>query len=411
MLEFPKTGTGWKDIREEMDRLIEDDIDWRAGRSPLYIFHANDDVAAVGKAAFEKFFHENALGAKRAFHSLRKMEADVVEMGLDLFSGPAGASGFMTSGGSESIFLAVKTARDHFRACKSVAGAQNMVVPESAHPAFDKAGDVMDIAVRRIPLRADFRADTDDMAAAVDAETMLLVGSAPCFPHGLIDPISELAAISERTGTWLHVDACVGGYLAPFVKLLGHDLPDFDFAIDGVDSISADLHKFGFCPKPASTVFFRDAEAMERSKFDSSGWANGRFVTSTLVGTRPGGSVAGAWAVLRYLGREGYLSLAAEMMNLTKQYVEGIEAIDGVKMLTSPDLTILNFTTEKKDIFSVADGLAARGWLPGLIRKPKGIHMMLSMLHSDAISDYLRDLKHAVETATATDTSGRSASY
>ncbi len=162
----------------------------------------------------------------------------------------------------------------------------------------------MEIEVRRVALGEDRRADPATMRAAIDDRTMLLVGSAPCFPFGVIDPIAAISELAQETGVWLHVDACVGGYLIPFAKDNGEDLPDFDFAIPGVRSISADLHKYGFCPKPASTLFFRNAEDMARGAFDLDVWANGRFVTQTIAGTRPGGAVAGAWAVLNHLGRQ-----------------------------------------------------------------------------------------------------------
>ena len=303
---FPDHGTDADDLLDAMEAMKTGDIDWRAGRTPLYVFRATDSAAEIGQAAFNRFFTENALGGKRAFLSVGRMEREVIDMALDLFHAPGDADGHMTTGGSESIFMAVKAARDAHRAAGSKVGQQlNIVMPESAHPAFDKAAQAMEIEMRRVGLAQSRRADPAAMAEAADARTMMMVASAPCFPFGVIDPVAEVAAAARERGIWLHVDACVGGYLIPFAKANGEDLPDFDFAVDGVRSISADLHKFGFCPKPASTVFFRDADDMARSAFDFDVWANGRFVTYTIAGTRPAGAGARGRAGLNHLGPGG----------------------------------------------------------------------------------------------------------
>lgn len=389
-------GIGWQGIEALMDEMAAGDERWREGRVPLYVFKATDAAYEVGRSAFFKFFGENALGGKRAFPSVGRMEREVVEMALDLFAAPEDAGGGMTTGGTESVFLAVRACRAWAREAKGRRTGFNIVAAASAHPAFDKAGDSMDLEVRRVPLRADFRADPDAMAAAADDDTIMLVGSAPCFPHGVIDPIAELGEAALRIGVWLHVDACVGGYLAPFVKRLGRGIPDFDFAVPGVRSLSADLHKFGFAPKPASTVLYRDAADFQRQIFDFDTWTYGRMTTSTLTGTRPAGGVAGAWAVFRHLGIDGYTEVAGELMAMVDDYVAGIEAIPGLKMHAQPDLTIINFGADAVDIFRVAEQMAEAGWVPGLTQRPKGMHAMLSMLHAPAREAWLADLARAV---------------
>ena len=394
---FPEAGTEAGELLDAMDAMKSGDIDWRAGRTPLYVFRATDGAAEIGQAAFNRFFTENALGSKRAFLSVGRMEREVIGMALDLFHAPDGADGHMTTGGSESIFMAVKAARDAHRAAGSKVGEQlNIVMPESAHPAFDKAAQAMEIEMRRVKLAQSRRADPAALASAADRRTMMMVASAPCFPFGVVDPVAEVAAVARERGVWLHVDACVGGYLIPFAKANGEDLPDFDFAVDGVRSLSADLHKFGFCPKPASTVFFRDAADMARSAFDFDVWANGRFVTHTIAGTRPAGAVAGAWAVLNHLGRQGYRAVARDLLAMARAYRAGIEAIEGLHMLAEPDLTILNFGAADIDIFAAADRMAEKGWLPGRTQDPRGLHLMLSMLHEPAREAYLADLAEAV---------------
>ena len=293
---FPKTGTEWQALDAEMTAMSGADIDWRQGKAPLYVFHGSDAAYEVGFQAFMKYFSENALGGRRAFFGLKRMEDEVVEMGLDLFRAPEGAVGNMTTGGSESIFIAVKACRDWARTQPHLKAPYNIVAPYTAHAAFNKSGDVMDIEVRRLPAGGDRRADVAAMAAAADDGTIMLVGSAPCFPHGVIDPITALSDLALEQDIWLHVDACVGGYVAPFFQRIGREIPDFDMALPGVRSFSADLHKFGFCPKPASTLFYAREEDRERGLFHFDEWPNGQFSTATLSGTRAGGAVAAAWA-------------------------------------------------------------------------------------------------------------------
>ncbi|MFT8243573.1 pyridoxal phosphate-dependent decarboxylase family protein [Roseomonas sp. BN140053] len=397
---FPEGGRPRAEIDAALDAMAAGDVDWRGGRVPLYVFGATAEVGEVGRDAFMRFFTENALGAKRAFTSLRRMEEEVVAMALDLFHGPEGAVGGMTSGGTESILLAVKACRDGARARRGdPAHRGNLVLPVSAHPAFDKAAALMDLPVRRIPVRADLRADVAAMAGAIDADTILLVGSVPCFPYGVVDPLPELSELALSRDLWLHVDACVGGYFAPFARELGRPIPEFDFALPGVASISADLHKFGFCPKPASTVFFRDAARAAGRGFDLDVWPNGRFATATFVGTRPGGGVAGAWAVLNFLGREGYRALAARLLAMRDDYVAGIRAIPGMRVFGEPDLSILAFGAEALDMGAVAAGMEARGWVPGLVREPPGLHIMMSLLHEPVRERYLGDLREAAAEA------------
>ncbi len=393
---LPAVGLSRDEIFARMKVFSAGDVDWRRGRVPLYVFKANDEATALGRDAFGAFFTENGLGGKRAFHGLKKMEDEIVAMGLSLFHAPDDADGYFTTGGSESIIAAVKACRDWVRRQTGRPDRRgNVVLPYSAHPAFTKAALLMDLELRRVPVAADYRADVAAMARAIDAETMMLVGSAPCFSYGTIDPIAALGQLAQESGLWLHVDACVGGYLAPFVAKAGYPVPDFDFAVPGVTSLSADLHKFGFCPKPASTVFYRSAAQAAYQPFEMDDWPGGKFATATLVGTRPGGAIAGAWATLHFMGEQGYVDTARQIMELVAAYRCGIEAI-GLSVLGEPDLSILCFNSDEIDMLRVGELMAARRWLPGLVREPKAMHLMLSMLHAPARDDYLRDLQDSI---------------
>ena len=392
---LPKSGTDWDSLQATMSAYAEDDVDWRAGRTAVYIFNAGEDVLRVAKDAYGMFMSENGLGAAKAFPSLRRMETDVVDFGLGLLNAPEEAVGNMTSGGTESILMAAKTCRDWWHAQgRDVAGAE-ILAPQSAHPAFDKAAALLGLTVVRIPVRSDFQADVAAMENAATDRTIMLVGSAPCFPYGVIDPIAELGALADAKELWLHVDACVGGYFAPFARMNGSDLPAFDFEVPAVRSISADLHKYGYAAKGASTVFYRDASLREHQVFTFSGWPCGTMVTPTLAGTRPGGAIAAAWAVMNYLGVDGYRAKARAVIQAREALCAGIAAIDGLCVWGEPKLGLMTFGSDEADIFAVADIMAAKGWVSARINPPPGIHLMLSPAHLATVDDYLSDLRDA----------------
>lgn len=402
--EFPPGGASWDDLSAQMLGRSQHDIDWRAGRAPLFVFGADEETYQIGQRAFFEFFSENALGRKRAFFGLGQMERDVLDYGLTLLNAPDGADAAFTTGGSESLFMAMKAARDELRArsgFKPGDGQLNIVMPITGHPGMDKAADAMDLEIRRGDVDAERRGHAATLRPLIDARTIAIVGSAPCFPHGVMDRIEELSDLAQETGRWLHVDACVGGWLAPWFTRAGRPTPDFDFRFPGVRSISADLHKFGFCPKPASTLFYRYAEDLERATFKADAWPNGPFQTATIAGTRPGGAVAAAWAVLNHLGEAGFLRIADRLGRMVDTYVAGIEDL-GLRMIARPDFSIINYTSDEVDIFEVAEAMAPKGWLPGLTRDPKGMHAMLSLLHEDALAPFLDDLANALDQVRAT---------
>lgn len=394
---FPDRGRSRDDVLGDLRGMKCDDVDWQHGRAPLYVFKATDAVYELGRDAFFEYFTENALGARRAFASVKRMEDEVVQAALDLFHAPADAVGFMTTGGTESIVQAVQACRDWTRARRGDPGHRgNVVAARSAHPAFDKAARLMDLTVRRVAVGPDLRADPAAIESAIDADTIMIVGSAPSFPYGVIDPIAELAVVATRRDVWLHVDACVGGYIAPFVKEIGFDVPDFDLGVPGVSSMSADLHKFGFAAKPASTVFYSSSDRGRFHGFEFTDWPNGRFATSTIVGTRPAGGVAAAWATFQYLGREGYRDAARRVMAMVERYKHGICAVPGLHVLGKPHLSIVAFGSTELDIFRVSEVMAAKGWVPGLVQEPRAIHRMMSLIHADSMDEYLDDLRAAV---------------
>ncbi len=391
---LPRSGQDWEALDALLTKLTAGDADWRSGRIPRGVHFASDSAFDVSQQAFAKFLMQHT--KPFAYPGMARMEQEVIEMALELFHAPEDSCGNMTTGGSESIFLAMKACRDSHRASRHHSLNPNIVVPYSAHPAFNKAAMVMDLEVRRVPLGHGLRADCEAMAARVDDGTMMIVGSVPTYSHGVVDSIPDLARLAVDKNLWLHVDACGGGYIAPFARQLGQPIPDFDFSVPGVRSISADLHKFGYCPKPASTILYRDPADYRFQIFEFDDWPTGPFVSPNLTNTRPGGAVAAAWAVMHHLGEEGYLTITKRLLKSVHAYREGINAIDGLRVWGEPDLSIFTFGSDDLDIYAVAEGLTTRGWVVGLNREPRAIHFTMSLIHEPVREEYLADLAAAV---------------
>jgi len=399
MTRIPATGRAPADIMADLAARKAGDRDWRRGRLAVYYYWLDEELERVQQQAYLAYWTENNLG-QRAFPSLKSLEEEVVAMGLALLGGGAGAGGTFTSGGSESIFLAMMAARNRARARRALA-RPNIVLPDTAHLTFDRAAEALGLEARRVPVGSDLRADVAAMAARMDDDTVALVGSAPNYPFGTFDPIAELAALAASRGVWMHVDACVGGFLAPYVRRLGHPIPDFDLSVPGVTSLSADIHKHGMAPKGASLLLLADAADRDWHKFESRAWPRGPYAAYTTQGTRPGGAVAAAWAVMNYLGDEGYLRCARLIMEAKAIMTAGIAAIPGLSVLAPSDLGIFVWRAADPalDIGRVAAALDADGWLVGRQQEPDGIHLHLNPIHRQVAEDYVEAVGRAVAAA------------
>jgi len=396
-MKMPETGREWDDVRSDMLARGGGDAQWRDGKTAVYVFNAGEDISAIQKDAYGMYMAENGLGPL-AFPSLAQMEKDVISMGLGLLHGPEGSTGAMTSGGTDSITMAIKTARDYARSKGKATERVNIVLPQSAHLAFDKASHLMDIDVRRIPVKTDgtYEADPAAMGAACDADTVMMVGSAPNFPHGIIDPIEALGEVATDKGVWLHVDACVGGYFAPFARMNGVPVPAFDFEIPAVMSMSADLHKYGYCAKGASTVLFRSEELYSHMPFDLACWSGAPMKTPTLAGTRPGGAISAAWAVMNTLGVEGYKEKQGLVCATRERLEEGVKKL-GFEILGNPMLGLMAFAHPDHHAFAIYGEIYRRGWFTSVTKEPPSLHLMLSPKHAEVVDEYLADLKASVE--------------
>ncbi|NIV35324.1 MAG: aminotransferase class V-fold PLP-dependent enzyme [Anaerolineae bacterium] len=398
MLRLPSQGTSSDMVLERMNELRERDANWRAGKTWSLVYHAGDQVTELLKEAYTMFFSENGLNPM-AFPSLRTFEAEVLAMTAGLLGGDEGTAGSMTSGGTESILMAVKAAREWAIARQPAITAPEMILPATAHPAFQKAAHYFGVKPVQIPVLSDFRADVNAVRAGITPNTALIVGSAPSYPQGVVDPIDELARIAQEHNLLCHVDACVGGFMLPFVRKLGYPVPRFDFRVPGVTSISVDLHKYAYAAKGASVILYKDKALRRHQFFVSTDWSGGIYASPTMTGTRPGGAIAAAWAVMNHLGEAGYLGIADTVMQTVTKLREGIEAIDGVDVLGDPAMSVLAIGSEQLNIYEIGDELTLAGWHMDRQQRPPSLHLTVTHAHAQVADQFLRDLARAVAQA------------
>jgi glutamate/tyrosine decarboxylase-like PLP-dependent enzyme len=394
MRRLPEHGSSLDDVMERLRALQVNDADYHNARTWSLIYNAGPDVDAVLQAAGGHTLLENALNPF-VFPSLREMQRDIVAVVSDLLHGEADVGGSMTSGGTESIFMAVKTARDRTRAERSIAKGR-IIVPRTAHPAFAKAAHYLDLELVQMPLGDDLRTHASALEGLLTGDTVLVVGSAPAYPFGMIDPITELARTAADAGVPFHVDACLGGLLLPFMERLGYEVPPWDFRVAGVTSISADLHKYGYSIKGASVVLHRPKSNLQYQVFQFADWPGGIYGTQAFLGTKPAAPISACWAVLQYLGEEGYLRLAREIMDAFERLTAGIESIDGVHIWGEPQMSVCAIGSHEHDIYAIADVLNERGWHFDRQDDPPAIHLMTSPRHALVVDEFLADLRYAI---------------
>ncbi len=407
-IALPQHGRSREDVLGTMQTARDQDTRWKDGRTFSLVFYAGDEILSLLKEAYTMFFSENGLNPG-AFPSLKKFESEVVAMTAALLGGDDETAGNMTSGGTESILMAVKTARQKFRKERPEITEPEIVVPVTAHPAFDKAGHYFDVRVKHVAVGPDYRADVAAMEAAITDNTIMLVGSAPQYAQGVIDPIAELAEIAQRRGLLMHVDACVGGMMLPFVRRLGYAVRDFDFSVPGVTSMSVDLHKYGYAAKGASCILYRNKALRRHMYFVYTEWPGGIYGSPSVMGTRPGGSIAAAWAIMNHLGEDGYLEITRTVMDTVGKFRQGIERIDGLRLLGEPEMSVLCIAAAKKDgnedaedvldIYAVGDEMSVRGWHLDRQQYPASIHLTVNAAHTQSVDQFVEDLALAVRKA------------
>jgi glutamate/tyrosine decarboxylase-like PLP-dependent enzyme len=373
------------------------DADWKDGKTWSLVYYAGEKHHEFLKKAHHLFFTENALNPM-AFKSLKRMETEVVQMTASMLHGPETAVGTMTTGGTESVLMAVKAARDRARSLKPWIRRPEIVAPASAHVAFDKAVHYFGLKIRYADMGDDYRVKVPAMRRLINRNTVLLVASAPQYPHGVVDPIEAIGELAQEHGLPLHVDACIGGFILPWVEKLGYPVPVFDFRVPGVTSMSADLHKYGFAAKGASTVIYRDMSYLRHQFFVSTDWTGGIYASPSMTGTRAGGPIAAAWASLMAVGEDGFLDHTKRAMEASKKLQEGIRAMPELQIFGEPHATILSYGSRRKgiDTYAIADQMEDRGWSVDRQQKPASIHCTVTSNHTRIIDAYLADLRDAV---------------
>ncbi len=395
MTKMPAVGIAKTQLFRELAEAKAADYDWRRGKSWSLVYYGGEEHSRFLQEVYGLYFSENGLSSA-AFPSLGKLEREVVAMVAPLLSSSQ-PYGTMTSGGTESILLAIKAYRDWNRVHRPEVTSPEILVAASAHPAFLKAGEYFGVRVCQIPLGPDYRVDADAAASLIRPDTIAVIASAPCYPYGTIDPIEKLGAICSNAGVGLHVDACLGGFLLPFLERIGYSVKAFDFRVPGVTSISTDLHKNGYTAKGASVVLYRDPDLFEQQFFVSTDWSGGLYGSPTMLGTRPGGAIAAAWAAIMTLGEEGYNRIAAETMAVTTKLMEGIRDLSPLSIVGVPDMSVFAVQSNELNIFALADRMEATQWRLDRQRNPDAIHMIATPNHAQAVEPFLSDLRRAVE--------------
>jgi sphinganine-1-phosphate aldolase len=381
-------------ILAHLDDLKRDDVRWRDGRAFTLVYYGGADVLAVAEEAYRRYSSENALNTD-AFPSLRRLQSDVVAIVGDWLQAGDDGAGFMTSGGTESILMAVKAARERGRKERGIT-EPNVVLPTSAHAAFEKGCYYFGLESRRVAVGADWRADVAAMQDAIDDNTVLLVGSAPQYPQGVIDPITEIAALAGDRNINCHVDACMGGVTLTYMARLGEAVPPWNFAVPGVTSISVDLHKYGYTAKGASVIMHRSKHLRGYQTYVTDNWLGGVYGSSGVLGTKGGGSMAAAWAVMHYLGDEGYMRATSTARAACLQLAEAVRAIPQLAIRAEPQATLLAFGAagdSQLDVFAVADALWRRGWYVDRQGPPPSLHCTVSVVHEGRIETFVNDLQ------------------
>ena len=393
------------DALSALETMRAHDLPTHGGRTLAYVYDSGlAEADEVGRAAVAAFSSTNGLDPT-VFPSLLQMENELVGLACNLLDAPASTVGSVTSGGTESILLAVQTARDAHPEISDPA----MVLPDTAHAAFHKAAHYFGVRAVTVPVGDDFRADVDATAAALDelgGSAVLVVASAPSYAHGVVDPVTELAALARDRGIRCHVDACIGGWVLPYATRLGREVPAWTFAADGVTSISVDLHKYAYTPKGASVLLHRDPSLRKPQFFAYADWPGYTMLNSTTQSTKSGGPLAAAWAVVTTIGDDGYLRLTEQVLDGVDRLLAGLSEIPALHVVAAPDSTLVALETDGTcDVFTLADEMATAGWYvqPQLsfAGRPPTLHLTLSAATAAHVEEFLGALASAVSVAVA----------
>jgi len=402
-VRIPAKGMSKGEIFERMEAYRAGDMNWRDGRTWAYIYDPGPEAEAVIKQAYMMFLSENALDPT-VFPSVLRFENELVAMATAHLNGDDEVVGNFTSGGTESIMLAVKTARDYFRARRPEIREPEIILPVTGHAAFQKAAHYLCVKPVLVPVDpVTFKADPEAVRQAITPNSILLVGSAVSYAHGVVDPIRELGQIALEHDLLLHVDACMGGFLLPYFRRLGAPVPDFDFSVPGVTSISMDLHKYAFAAKGASIVLYRNKELRRYQIYTCAQWTGYTVVNPTVQSSKSAGPLAAAWALLHFIGDDGYLEIARQVLDAARRIADAIDEMEDLRLLGRPEMNLVAFTSDTVSVFHIIDEMKARAWYvqPQLdFRGSKeNIHLSINPASVKWVDALLADLRVCVEKA------------
>ncbi len=392
---FPAKGTGFQDVLSSIKKRKSKDINWDSGKMFGFVYYPGNDIAQIIEQIYHLYFHENALNPS-LFPSISEFENEIISMVADLLHAGNEFAGNITSGGTESIFLAIKTARDFTRQNKSHIVNPEIIVPVTAHPAFNKAAHYLNIKLVTVGVNSDQRVNVNSLKSAISGNTILIVCSAPTFPHGVVDPVDKVAQLALENNIFCHVDACLGGFMLPFLEKMKLPVPLFDFRVPGVTSISVDAHKYGYSPKGVSIIIYKNSKIRKYQFFVHVDWPGGIFGTPCFQGTKSGASIVSAWALIKLLGIEGYTEMAGKTMETAKLIMKGINSIEGLKIRSNPEMSIFSFTSDYNDIYHIADEMTDRGWSLDRLQFPESLHMTITYSNINQAEPFLKDLRASV---------------
>ncbi|GMU93778.1 MAG: aspartate aminotransferase family protein [Candidatus Hydrogenedentota bacterium] len=402
---LPKSGIDRGAILKEMQAIADaEESRWRDGYASGSVYHGDSEHIDFLNKVYALNSQSNQLHAD-LWPSGIKYESEIVSMTAHMLNGEAagspvgsenGVCGCVSSGGTESIMLAMKTYRDWARDKKGITSPE-MVLPISAHPAFDKSAQYFGIKPIKTPLDQSFRADVEAVRNAITENTIVVIGSAPNFPYGTIDPIADLAEVARSRGIGFHTDSCLGGFLLPWAERLGYPVPPFDFRIPGVTSMSCDTHKYGYAAKGTSVVLYRGQELRRFQYFTTSDWPGGLYHSPTFAGSRPGGLSAACWAALVSMGEEGYLNSVRSILAAVDVMKEGIRSTPALRLM-GESIGVFAFTSDELNPYEILDQMSRRHWALTGLQHPAGIHVSPTLRHArPGVADrFVRDLRDSV---------------
>jgi glutamate/tyrosine decarboxylase-like PLP-dependent enzyme len=398
--ELPAQGISRENVLKLMEEMAALEQDrWRDGFVSGAVYHGDQEHIDFLNKVYAVYSQTNPLHSD-LWPSVTKFEAEIISMTAKMLGGDKSGdklAGSVSSGGTESILLAMKTYRDRAREEKGITKPE-MIYPVTAHAAFDKAALYFGIKPVRIPLDENLRVDIQALRKAINSNTIVVIGSAPNFPHGLMDPIEEMSEIARQAGVGFHTDACLGGFVLPWAEILGYDVPAFDFRLPGVTSMSADTHKYGYAAKGTSVVLYRNEAIRQYQYFTTTEWPGGLYFSPTFAGSRPGALSATCWASLLSMGEKGYLDNTAKILKAAEDIKNGIRSIPEIELIGNP-LFVIAFKSEKVDIYRVMDYMAQKHWSLNGLHKPSCVHIAVTLRHAvpGVTERFINDLRDGVE--------------